>query len=60
MRALVGSISSWNWSDSDVDFCDDGNTTFFIYSMNGQVRGAFAELQGLLIPCWPKPLLPSH
>lgn len=44
MRDYLQNISDWNWSDSDVDFCDFNGTTYFIYSMNGQ--GAPANWTG--------------
>jgi len=36
MRDFFGNITEWNWSDSDVDFCEHEGVTYFIYSMNGQ------------------------
>jgi hypothetical protein len=44
MRAFLANVTDWNWSDSDVDFCDFNGTTYFIYSMNGQ--GAPANWTG--------------
>lgn len=35
-RAFLGNLSEWNWSDSDVDFCDYNGTTYFIFDVNAQ------------------------
>jgi hypothetical protein len=32
MREYLGNITEWNWSSSDVDFCDHEGVTYFICS----------------------------